>query len=431
MKKVVIGLVVVILSIALLVTLPFMFKSNQEDYIDFSKVSENVDDNGKDDDTLRIGLISVAGDNKSYILEKELANYIGEKLNKKVKLIQKKSYSDINLLLKNNQIDVAFLSTGAYSLYEDKESGEVSDKFEGKVNGENINLETVNTDYIMIPLYESISAGYGASNSEFIEMIPVFGLKKNGTTANKFFSNSYFTHSHEESINQVINGRVSAAIVDDWALQYMSSNFSGIENNIKIIKTFPEVATGPVVTHKNYEDKEKIKQILLSIDKDDSIKKYKELLKKIIERGENYVIEEELFLGYDDDEIKNILDSIKKLIIQRMERIKKDKHFFKSIYTKKWEGFVCVGENGELIKPDRVTRTFRKLINECGLKKIRLHDLRHSCATLLYEQDIQLKDIQMWLGHSDIQTTANIYSHFDYTRKEKTGKIIEKSLKKL
>ena len=97
-------------------------------------------------------------------------------------------------------------------------------------------------------------------------------LKKNGTTANKFFSNSYFTHSHEESINQVINGTVSAAIVDDWALQYMNSNFSGIENNIKIIKTFPEVATGPVVTHKNYEDKEKIKQILLSIDKDNSIK---------------------------------------------------------------------------------------------------------------------------------------------------------------
>lgn len=46
----------------------------------------------------------------------------------------------------------------------------------------NLNMNTINTDYIMIPLYESISAGYGASNSEFIEMIPVFGLKKNGTT---------------------------------------------------------------------------------------------------------------------------------------------------------------------------------------------------------------------------------------------------------
>lgn len=129
--------------------------------------------------------------------------------------------------------------------------------------------------------------------------------------------------------------------------------------------------------------------------------------------------------------IMPLLASIKELVIQRMERIKKDKNFFKSSYTKKWEGFICVGEDGELIKPDRVTKTFRRLIKECGLKKIRLHDLRHSCATLLYEQDIQLKDIQMWLGHSDIQTTANIYSHFDYTRKEKTGEIIEKSLKNL
>lgn len=46
----------------------------------------------------------------------------------------------------------------------------------------NINMNHIETDFMMIPLYESISAGYGASASEFIEMIPVFGLKKNGTT---------------------------------------------------------------------------------------------------------------------------------------------------------------------------------------------------------------------------------------------------------
>lgn len=45
----------------------------------------------------------------------------------------------------------------------------------------NINMNHIETDFMMIPLYESISAGYGASNSEFIKMIPVFGLKKNGT----------------------------------------------------------------------------------------------------------------------------------------------------------------------------------------------------------------------------------------------------------
>ena len=53
--------------------------------------------------------------------------------------------------------------------------------WETKKEKENINIDTVTTDYMMIPLYSSISAGYGASASEFIEMIPVFGLRKNGT----------------------------------------------------------------------------------------------------------------------------------------------------------------------------------------------------------------------------------------------------------
>lgn len=53
--------------------------------------------------------------------------------------------------------------------------------WETKKEKENINIETVTTDYMMIPLYSSISAGYGTSASEFIEMIPVFNLKKNGS----------------------------------------------------------------------------------------------------------------------------------------------------------------------------------------------------------------------------------------------------------
>lgn len=47
---------------------------------------------------------------------------------------------------------------------------------------EKSNINNIETDFMMIPLYESISAGYGASDVDFIEMIPAFGLKKNGTT---------------------------------------------------------------------------------------------------------------------------------------------------------------------------------------------------------------------------------------------------------
>ncbi|WP_314320984.1 MULTISPECIES: XRE family transcriptional regulator [Fusobacterium] len=54
--------------------------------------------------------------------------------------------------------------------------------WETKKEKENIDIKNIDTDFLMVPLYQSISAGYGASNVDFIEMIPVFGLKKNGTT---------------------------------------------------------------------------------------------------------------------------------------------------------------------------------------------------------------------------------------------------------
>ena len=58
-----------------------------------------------------------------------------------------------------------------------------------------------------------------------------------------------------------------------------------------------------------------------------------------------------------------------------------------------------------------------------NLKHIRLHDLRHSCATLLVQNKVPIKDIQIWLGHSNIQTTM-IYLHMDNTDKEVSANVL-------
>ena len=83
---------------------------------------------------------------------------------------------------------------------------------------------------------------------------------------------------------------------------------------------------------------------------------------------------------------------------------------------------------GVLIKPDYISAAFPKLLDRHGLRRIRFHDLRHSCASLMLAHGVQMKDIQEWLGHSDFSTTANIYSHLDYTAKLNSAETLVTSL---
>ncbi|MBR1779121.1 MAG: tyrosine-type recombinase/integrase [Clostridia bacterium] len=64
-----------------------------------------------------------------------------------------------------------------------------------------------------------------------------------------------------------------------------------------------------------------------------------------------------------------------------------------------------------------MTKEFQKVLNKNNFPKMCFHDLRHGCASVLYDKGWQLKDIQAWLGHADIQTTANVYTHISNSRK--------------
>ena len=81
--------------------------------------------------------------------------------------------------------------------------------------------------------------------------------------------------------------------------------------------------------------------------------------------------------------------------------------------------YVFKWDYGKIYDPDFVTRHFKRLLKKAGMPEIRFHDLRHSCASLLVSKGFKLKDIQEWLGHADIQTTANTYAHLYQERNEK------------
>ena len=80
---------------------------------------------------------------------------------------------------------------------------------------------------------------------------------------------------------------------------------------------------------------------------------------------------------------------------------------------------------GNLFTPGVVSQNFSSILKKHGLRKIRFHDLRHSCASLLLANNVPMKQIQEWLGHSDISTTANIYSYLDFSSKISSANVMD------
>ena len=90
------------------------------------------------------------------------------------------------------------------------------------------------------------------------------------------------------------------------------------------------------------------------------------------------------------------------------------------------EGYVVRQKNGQFIRPDSLTRKWSRFAEKHNLKHIRLHDLRHSCATSLITSGVDPKTVQDRLGHADISVTMAIYAHSTKaTNKQAAEKIDE------
>lgn len=119
-----------------------------------------------------------------------------------------------------------------------------------------------------------------------------------------------------------------------------------------------------------------------------------------------------------------LVKPFEELLLNIREKQEINKKLYGKCYCKDYLEYIYVNDLGELISPNFITQHFRTFLKNHNLRQIRFHDLRHSCASLLYANGVALKDIQEWLGHSDISTTSNIYTHLDYSTKVNSANAI-------
>ncbi len=111
-----------------------------------------------------------------------------------------------------------------------------------------------------------------------------------------------------------------------------------------------------------------------------------------------------------------LIPEIKELLIMEKARQHKNRKEFGKQYIN--SPYIFVWDDGRPYATEYISQHFKRVLEWNNLPHIRFHDLRHSCASILLSKGYTLKDVQEWLGHSDITLTANIYGHLDIERKK-------------
>ena len=112
-----------------------------------------------------------------------------------------------------------------------------------------------------------------------------------------------------------------------------------------------------------------------------------------------------------------LVTNFREMLLAKKEKQEHYRKLCGRSYCKEYLDYIFVNEMGERWKPRYLSDGFKRILEQNGLHRIRFHDLRHTCASLLLANNVPMKKIQEWLGHSEFSTTANIYAHLDYQSK--------------
>ncbi len=124
------------------------------------------------------------------------------------------------------------------------------------------------------------------------------------------------------------------------------------------------------------------------------------------------VIEKDSPKTNESEATYELLPDFREMLIKLKSEQKEKKQLLGSNYHD--YGYVFCKDDGSYYRPDCIYRTFVNMIKKAGLERMRIHDLRHSAASVLFDLGWDIEKVKSWLRHRDIETTSNIYIHYNH-----------------
>jgi len=142
------------------------------------------------------------------------------------------------------------------------------------------------------------------------------------------------------------------------------------------------------------------------------------------DEGKRYLVQKDRTKNKSSFRTLPLIPQVEEALLIKKEQDEMYRRVCKRSYSNEYLDYIFVDELGYLLKPDYLSNSFPKHLEKYGLKRIRFHDLRHSCASLLLKNGVSMKAIQEWLGHSNFSTTANLYAHLDFDSKMESASVV-------
>ena len=226
---------------------------------------------------LRVAVAAMVSPKETFDLYRQLLAYLGRKLDTDLEFVQRKTYAEIDELLKKGEIDLAFICSGPYVADRNKFGFEALAVPE--IHGSHFyrSYLIVNKESPIHRLEElkGHTFAFTDPDSNTGRLLPTYWLGEMHERPETFFSRIVYTYSHDNSIMAVARNLVDGATVDGLIWEFYQQKNPTFTSKTRIIKKSEPYGIPPLVASKNLsgESKERTRKILFSMHQDPEGKK--------------------------------------------------------------------------------------------------------------------------------------------------------------
>lgn len=221
---------------------------------------------------LRIGVAAILSPQGTVTSYGKLADYLAKKLGRPVDLLQRRTYAELNAMVEESQVELAFICTNAYVVGNEQFGMEL-------LAAPEINGASVYHSQLIVPAGSAAQSMADLRDRVFAftdpmsftgRIYPVYLLQQMGETPEHFFRRTFYTYSHDRAIEAVADGVADGAAVDSLVLDYALQRNPALASRIRIIHTSQAFGIPPVVVPPTLPPRQKaqLRDLLLTMHTD-------------------------------------------------------------------------------------------------------------------------------------------------------------------